>query len=91
MSPLAKQKQQSLRDYLHKPEFETLLEVIASQAFVREVEAVRAVQQVKAGFPAYEEQAKRLHTEAHQIRNAAELLKFLKLTTDDYQLATATP
>lgn len=83
--------QESLREYLHRTEFETLVTVIESLAFEKEAEALNAMAELGKGFPAYEDRIKVVAVEVSMLTFMSEKLKELKAQTAPFTTATATP
>ncbi len=83
--------QESLRDYLHRTEFETLIEVVQSLGFEKQIEAIGAMVEFNKGFPAFEDRAKLLALDANMYHFMSEKLKELKSQTAPFTTANATP
>lgn len=85
-------RQESLRLWLASQQFDALIEVLQSRAFLKEAESVNAQIKANAGaHPLYEETAAVVSRDAIQIRFAISLLKKLRAQTEPFQTATAIP
>lgn len=85
-------RQKSLQDWLHLPQFDILIEVLASKAFEAEVQSANELSKWHGGvFPQYQEAALKTARDATQLNICINILNALRETNDPYTKSTATP
>lgn len=81
-----------MKEYLSRSEFDILIDVLRTQAFVKEVESIKAVNESRDGaFEGYTEKSKVLLAEARDCNRTIDLLIALRDQEEPYRTATATP
>lgn len=81
-----------LRDYLHNPEFDLLIEVLENRAFLSLMESATALEQWQDGqHPQYKDMALTSAKKVHQIRITIALLNELRNQKEPFVKLTATP
>lgn len=84
--------QNNLREWLHQPHYDTLMEVLGSRAFRNEVSAANALVKWDGGlFPEYADAALKFAKECAEINRTIELLNEVREQREAYTRLTATP
>lgn len=81
-----------MRQWLHQPHFDTLIEVLASKAFELEVRAANNLTKWNGGeFPDFEGAALKCASECAQINATIKFLKEVREQKEPYYKVTANP